>query len=85
MTQSSMHTLVLNVIQQVTTERLQKAVDGSGAVFTPSLWRHSLSRNTGLCGEWRRQRVRRGAQPRTRSVPKDAVPQGSASMRSYAV
>ena len=33
MTQSSMHTLVLNVIQQVTTERLQKAVDGfvSGA------------------------------------------------------
>lgn len=33
MTQSSMHTLVLYVIQQVTTERLQKAVDGfvSGA------------------------------------------------------
>src|SRR6266403_5611389 len=27
MTQSSMHTLVLYVIQQVTTERLQKAVD----------------------------------------------------------
>ena len=33
MTQSSMQTLVLSVIQQVTTERLQKAVDGfvSGA------------------------------------------------------
>ena len=38
MTQSSMPMLVLSVIQQVTTERLQKAVDGFvGGVYTITL------------------------------------------------